>query len=94
MSEVDADVVGLDELAALCGQLAVGLPAASPPAAATTAFQPSAAAVAAIHGDAELVAGRFAGRLQDTGRLLSAAAAGLHRTDTDNAARISAVATG
>ncbi len=94
VSEVDVDVAGLHQLSGLCHQLAGGLPAAGPPPATTTAFQPSAAAVAAIHGHTQIVATRFAGRLQDTGNQLSATAAGLTSTDTDNAVRINAVGTG
>ncbi len=91
MSEVDVHVAGLTALAGACDQLAADLPGTVPPAPPTADFQPSAAAVVAVHADTHATGTGFAARLRDTGAQLSGAAERFSGTDDANAALIRSV---
>ena len=75
---------GLQSLAGFCESKSVEV-ASTASGAPATSFQPSAAAVAAIHTEAGLAAAAISGRLAATATHLTSAAAGFTAQDADSA---------
>jgi hypothetical protein len=88
---IQANVEGLSALAASCGEQAsaVGGPSAPPPAGGS--FQPSSAAVEAVHADVAAASVQFTARMQSTAAAVTAAAQGFDTTEVNSAAANAAV---
>jgi hypothetical protein len=86
VSELSVVTVGLQSLAGVCETKSAAVATASATAAPDTSFQPSAAAVSAIHAEAGLVGARLSGRLTATATHLTSAAAGYTDQETNSAA--------
>jgi len=86
MSVLSVETAGLQSLAGVCtSKSGVVAANAAVAAAPVTSFQPSAAAVAAIHTEAGLAGATLSGRLTATATDLIAAAAGYTAQDVDSA---------
>jgi len=86
MSVLAVEAVGLQSLAGVCTLKSAAVAAASATAAPATSFQPSAAAVSAIHTEAGLAGARLSGRLTATATHLTSAAAGYTDHEANSAA--------
>lgn len=89
---IQADVEGLSALAACCFEQAGAVSSvnAAPPVGGS--FQPTAAAVAAVHTDVAAAASRFMARLHSTGDDVTIAAHEFALTETHSTSNVSAVA--
>jgi hypothetical protein len=88
---IRADIEGLSALAACCFEQAgeVSGVNAAPPVGGS--FQPTAAAVAAVHTDVAAAASRFAARLRSTGDDVTIAAHEFALAETNSTSNVSAV---
>jgi hypothetical protein len=89
---IRADVEGLSALAACCFEQAAAVSGvnAAPPVGGS--FQPTGAAVAAVHTDVAAAASRFAARLNSTGDDVTITGHEFALTETNSTSNVSAVA--
>ena len=86
MSVLSVETAGLQTLAGVCTSKSAAVAANSVTSAApATTFQPSAAAVSAVHTAAGLAGSAMSGRLTATATHLTAAAAGFTAYEADSA---------
>ena len=83
---LSVETAGLQALAGVCTSKSAAIATASATAAPATSFQPSAAAVAAIHSEAGLAGVTLSGRLTATATHLTAAAVGYADHEAESAA--------
>lgn len=93
MESIQTDIAGLLELGAACNQYAAQVCAAGAAPPTGDSFQPSSAAVAAVHTGADAAEMLFASRLLSTGYTVVQAASLYAATDSANASDISSVVT-
>lgn len=92
MDVVQVDAEGLVALAARCEQHGASLGSVNPPSVGGGGFEPSAAAVRAVHAEVSATGARLSARMVSTAAALTGAARGYTATDDDNASDIAAVA--
>ena len=86
MSVLSVETAGLQSLAGVCTSKSTAVAAnAATSAKPATTFQPSAAAVSAVHTAAGLAGTTLSGRLTATATHLTSAAAGYTAHETDSA---------
>ncbi len=85
MSVLSVEAAGLRSLAGVCTAQSAAVAATLAPTAPATSFQPSAAAVSAVHTDSGLAGATLSSRLTATATHLGSAAAGYTAQDADSA---------
>lgn len=85
MSVVSVQAAGLESLAGVCTAHSTAVAANLASAAPAASFQPSAAAVSAIHTEAGVAGAALSGRLASTATHLGSAAVGYTAQDADSA---------